>query len=257
MHFAGKVAVVTGGASGIGEATARLLRDQGATVYITDVQYERGEMLAEQIGAHFVAHNVTSERAWGDLLEQVTGTDGRLDVLINNAGIFRPGTIEELTLQSLQEVLDVNLVGTALGCREAVRAMKANPEGPQGAIVNVSSIAGIVGFAAGAAYSASKGAVRLLTKAVAVHCAREYRTIRCNSVHPGVIDTPMNQATFEAADDPAAVRDTFAHMQPIGRMVEPEEVAQAIAYLASDSSMAVSGTEIVVDGAWLATANGL
>jgi 3(or 17)beta-hydroxysteroid dehydrogenase len=144
-----------------------------------------------------------------------------------------------------------------LGCKHAIGAMKDNPGGPYGSIVNVSSITGYIGLANGAAYTASKGGVRLLTKSVAVHCARTYKKIRCNSVHPGAIDTPMNQAAFEASGDADAMRTFFSALQPIGRMTSPDEIADACLYLASDDSSSVTGAEILVDGGWLAASSPL
>jgi len=256
-QLTGKTVIVTGGASGIGAATAQRFSEKNATVYITDIQKDLGVAHAAAIGATFVEQNVADEQQWIDLIDRVREKHDRLDVLVNNAGVFQPGSIEEMTVDSLRQVLDVNLIGVAIGCREAIRAMKHNPGGPSGSIINVSSITGFVGLAFGAAYTASKGAVRLLSKSVAVHCAREYNSIRCNSVHPGVIDTPMNQAAFDASEDPVASRDAFSALQPIGHMIEPEEIADAILYLASDEARSVNGTELLIDGAWLATASGL
>lgn len=252
-----KVCIVTGGASGIGAAAVRIFVDEGATVVFTDIQDELATSIVEETGARYVHHNVADEDAWVKLVDDVKGAHGRLDVTVNNAGIFRGGTIEELTVGQLREVLDVNLIGVAIGCRESIRIMKDNPGGPRGAIVNVSSITGFFGLASGAAYTASKGAVRLLTKSVAVHCARTYGDIRCNSVHPGVIDTPMNQAAFEASEDPAGMRAMFSGIQPAGRMTEPEEIANGILYLASDEASSTNGTELLIDGGWLAAPNPL
>ena len=256
-RFTGRTAIVTGGASGIGAATARKLAEQGASVVVTDVQQSLGEGLAEEIGATFLLHDVASEQRWMEIVDQILADHSRLDILVNNAGIFQPGSIEDMTVESLRQLLDVNLIGLAIGCREAIRGMKTNPDGPSGSIVNVSSITGLVGLSFGAAYTASKGAVRLLTKSIAVHCAREYRAIRCNSIHPGVIDTPMNTAAFEQSEDPSAMRAAFEQMQPIGRMISPEEMADGIAFLASDEASSVTGTELLIDGGWLATAAGL
>lgn len=256
-RFNNKVALITGGASGIGASTARKLTEQGATVYITDVQIELGETHAANIGATFLEQNVADEQRWVSVVDRVFADQGHLDVLVNNAGIFRPGSIEDLTVDSLREVLDVNLVGVAIGCREAIRVMKQNPGGPSGSIVNVSSITGQVGLSFGAAYTASKGAVRLLSKSIAVHCAREYKKIRCNSVYPGVIDTPMNQAAFDASEDPIAAREQFSAMQPIGRMIEADEIADSVIYLASDEASGANGSELIIDGAWLSTPPGL
>jgi NAD(P)-dependent dehydrogenase (short-subunit alcohol dehydrogenase family) len=252
-----KVCLITGGASGIGAAAVRLFAKEGATVAFTDIQDEPGAALAEETGAQYAHHDVADESAWISIIDDVKARHGRLDVTVNNAGIFRPGTIEELTVNGLREVLDVNLIGVAVGCRESIRVMKDNPGGPKGSIVNVSSITGFFGLASGAAYTASKGAVRLLTKSVAVHCARTYRGIRCNSVHPGVIDTPMNQAAFDASEDANAMREFFAGIQPIGRMTTPEEIAGGILYLASDEASSTNGTELLIDGGWLAAPNPL
>jgi NAD(P)-dependent dehydrogenase (short-subunit alcohol dehydrogenase family) len=167
------------------------------------------------------------------------------------------GTIEETTEALFDTVIGVNVKGVMFGCKHAIRVMKDNPGGPKGSIVNISSITGYVGLASGAAYTASKGAVRLLTKSVAVHAARTYRNIRCNSVHPGVIDTPMNQAAFDASGDAAGMRAMFAGIQPNGRMTTPEEIADACLFLASDEATSVNGAEILVDGGWLAAPNPL
>lgn len=253
----GKVCLVTGGASGIGESTVRLFVKEGAIVVFSDVQKELGKALAKETGADFRFQDVTDETGWSKLVDELKKEHGRLDVLVNNAGIFIAGTIEEMDTANLRKILDVNLIGVTIGCREAIRVMKHNPEGPSGSIVNVSSITGFVGLASAVGYTASKGAVRLMTKSVAVHCARTYQNIRCNSVHPGVIDTPMNQAAFDVSGDPEGTRAIFAGIQPIGRMTQPEEIADSILFLSSDDSTSVNGTELLVDGGWLAAPNPL
>jgi NAD(P)-dependent dehydrogenase (short-subunit alcohol dehydrogenase family) len=248
----GKVAIVTGGASGIGEATARTLAREGAIVTLTDLQDDKGEAVATAIGCAYAHQDVSREEGWARLIDDVTRRCGRLDILVNNAGVFRGATIEDTDLDLWNTVIGVNLTGVMLGCKHAVRAMKANPGGPTGSIVNISSITGYIGLANGAAYTASKGGVRLLTKSVAVHCARAYKTIRCNSVHPGAIDTPMNQAAFDASGDPEGMRAFFSALQPIGRMTTAQEIADACLYLVSDESSSVTGAELLVDGGWLA-----
>lgn len=252
-----KVCLVTGGASGIGEATCRLFAEEGAHVVVTDLQEAAGAALAEEIGGSWRHQDTSDEAQWIETVDEIVATHGRLDVLVNNAGVFRGATIEDTDRDLWDAVIAVNLTGVMLGCREAIRAMKANPGGPKGSIVNVSSITGYVGLASGAAYTASKGGVRLLTKSIAVHCARTYRTIRCNSVHPGAIDTPMNQAAFDASGDPVGMRAMFEAVQPIGRMTAPEEVAAGILYLASDEASSATGTELLIDGGWLAAPNPL
>jgi NAD(P)-dependent dehydrogenase (short-subunit alcohol dehydrogenase family) len=251
----GRIALITGGASGIGAACARVFAREGARVVVTDIQ--DGSAVAREVGGLFLPHDVADEAQWTAVVDQVVAEHGRLDVVVNNAGMFMPGSIEDVTLEQWNRVLGVNLTGVMLGCKHAVRAMKANPGGPSGAIVNVSSIAGFIGLGGGAAYTASKGGVRLLSKSVAVHCARQYRRIRCNSLHPGTIDTPMNQAAFDASGDPDGMRTFFGTLQPIGRMAAAEEMAEAALFLASDAASFVTGTELVADGGWLAASGPL
>jgi len=253
----GQVALITGGASGIGAATAQIFAREGAAVIVTDLQDDKGHALARELGVTYRRHDVASETQWIEMTNAIKAEHGRLDAVVNNAGVFMGATIEETTEEIWDKVLDVNLKGLMWGCKHAIRVMKENPGGPAGSIVNISSITGYVGLASGAAYSASKGGVRLLTKAVAVHAARTYRNIRCNSVHPGVIDTPMNHAAFEASPDPGAMRAMFAAIQPNGRMTTPEEIANACLFLASHEASSVNGAEILVDGGWLAAPNPL
>jgi NAD(P)-dependent dehydrogenase (short-subunit alcohol dehydrogenase family) len=252
LRLDGKVALITGGASGIGEACAELFAQEGARIVVTDLQQDKGEAVAARVGGRFIRHDVTNEAEWIAAVDQTVAADGRLDVVVNNAGVFMAQTIEDCDLSVWNTVLGVNLTGVMLGCKHAIRAMKANPGGPSGAIVNVSSITGYIGLASAAAYTASKGGVRLLTKSVAVHCARTYKTIRCNSLHPGTIDTPMNQAAFDASGDPVAMRAFFDTIQPIGRMASATEMAQCALFLASDASSFVTGAELLADGGWLA-----
>lgn len=256
-RLAGKIAIVTGGASGIGASTARIFAREGARVVVTDVQNALGEAVARDIDGVYVHHDTSDEAQWQNAIEVTLSRFGRLDVLMNNAGIFAGASIEETTLELWNRVLSVNLTGVMLGCKRAVGAMKSNPGGPKGSIVNVSSITGFIGLANGAAYTASKGGVRLLTKSVAVHCARLYKNIRCNSLHPGAIDTPMNQAAFDASGDPGGMRAFFSSVQPIGRMATSDEMGECALFLASDESSFVTGTELVADGGWLAASGPL
>jgi NAD(P)-dependent dehydrogenase (short-subunit alcohol dehydrogenase family) len=256
-RLAGKVALVTGAASGIGADCARTFVREGAAVVLTDVQEDLGRAVAAEVGGDFLSHDVSDEAQWITVIEQVLARHGRLDVVINNAGVFIGQTIEDTDLEVWNKVLGVNLTGVMLGCKHGVRAMKANPGGPKGSIVNVSSITGFIGLASAAAYTASKGGVRLLTKSVAVHCARTYETIRCNSLHPGAIDTPMNQAAFDASGDPEGTRAFFSSVQPIGRMASSQEMADCALFLASEEASFVTGTELVADGGWLAAAGPL
>jgi NAD(P)-dependent dehydrogenase (short-subunit alcohol dehydrogenase family) len=256
-RLAGKVALITGAASGIGADCARLFAREGAKVVITDIQDGKGQAVAAEVGGSYRNHDVSDEAAWIAAVDGAVAQHGRLDIVINNAGVFIGQTIEEAELEVWNKVLSINLTGTMLGCKHGIRAMKANPGGPTGAIVNVSSITGFIGLASAAAYTASKGGVRLLTKSVAVHCARLYRTIRCNSLHPGAIDTPMNQAAFDASGDPEGTRAFFSSVQPIGRMATSQEMAACALFLASDEASFVTGTELVADGGWLAASGPL
>ena len=248
----GKVALVTGGASGIGEACARRFAQEGAKVVITDLQTEKGEAVAAAISGRFLQQEVTDEDQWRAVVADVVQHEGRLDILVNNAGIIGGGSVEDCDLDNWNRVMAVNVTGTMLGCKHGIKAMKANPGGPSGSIINISSMAGYVGLPGAVAYTASKGAVRLLTKSVAVHCARSYKTIRCNSLHPGAIDTPLNQAAFDASGNPEGMRALFQTLQPVGRMATPDEMAACALFLASDDASFVTGSELLADGGWLA-----
>jgi len=251
-RFEGKIAIVTGAAGGVGEAAATRLAAEGASVYMVDVQRDLGMTVAQRIGAEFRHHDITDEAGWASLVEEVIAKHGRLDVLVNNAAILVHQDVEHIELADWNRVMNVNVTGTMLGCVAALRRMKANPGGPSGSIVNVSSVAGFIAAPGSAAYTASKGAVRSFTKAVAVHCARTYHAIRCNSVHPGAVDTPIHAARLAAAVDVAAAKADMASFQPMGRMATSEEVAAGILFLASDDAAFITGTELVVDGGWLA-----
>jgi NAD(P)-dependent dehydrogenase (short-subunit alcohol dehydrogenase family) len=248
-RVAGKVALITGGASGLGLATARLLAGEGAKVVITDVQKDKGPKAAAGIGgdALFLEHDVTSEARWKEVVDETVRRFGKLNVLVNSAGIAWPdGSIEQITLADFRRMMSVNCEGTFLGCQNAIRVMKGN--GQPCSIVNISSVAGLVSGWQMAAYSPSKGAVRLLTKSVALHCARAGYDIRCNSVHPAFIDTPMVQQGIAEDKDPEKARKRLLRMVPMGKIGEPDDIGYMILYLASDESKFTTGAEMVVDG---------
>jgi len=249
--------LITGGASGIGAAIVRTALAEFENVFFSDIQDDLGETLAAETGATYLNQDVSNEKRWKEIMAEIVSSTGRLDALINNAGIFLGGSIEDTEMDLWTRMIAVNQTGTMLGSREAISVMKENPGGPKGSIVNMSSITGFIGLANGAAYGATKGAVRLLSKSIAVHCAKEYKDIRCNSVHPGAIDTPMNQAAFEASGDAAGTRAFFETLQPIGRMGTSEEIANGVMFLASDKSSFVTGTELLIDGGWLAASGPL
>ncbi len=248
----GKVALITGGASGLGRQSARRLAEEGAQVVITDVNAAAGPEAAEDIGhgALFVEHDVTSENRWQEVIGEVTDRFGRLDVLMNSAGVGTMGTVEDCTVEQWRHVHAVNADGTFLGCKYAIGAMKRTSTEPDagGSIVNVSSVSGLIGGHNLAAYNSSKGAVRLLTKSVALHCARQGYNIRCNSVHPTFIATPMVQSLIDSSPDPERTQQKLARQVPLGHIGEPDDIAWAVVYLASNESKFMTGVEFVVDG---------
>ena len=242
-----KVALVTGGASGIGFATAVLLADEGAKAVLTDLDKSRAAAVMTALGqrARFHELDVTREADWIAVTDAVVAEFGRLDILVNCAGVSLLKDIEATTLDEWRSLMAVNLDGTFLGCKHAIRVMK---ERGGGSIVNMSSVAGLVGAANLAGYSASKGGVRLLTKSVALHCARQGYNIRCNSVHPSFVETPMLQSMLAAARDPRKLEAKYARAAPLGRLAKPIEVARTILFLVSDESAFTTGAEVVVDG---------
>lgn len=244
-----KVALISGGASGIGAATARRFADEGAQVVVADIDEAGGAAVAEAINeanggrsAAFQRLDVTEADGWAAAVGLAEERFGRLDVLVNAAGILFAGTVEDTSLEDWRRMLAVNLDGTWLGCRAAVPAMR---RAGGGSIVNLSSVAGLRGQAYLCAYNASKGAVRVLTKAVADNLARGGDSIRCNSVHPGVIETPMVEG-FLAKNE--ALRRAWSEPEPVGRHGSAAEIAGMIVLLASDESGFVTGAEYVIDG---------
>ena len=242
-RLAGKVALITGAAGGIGLATASLFEQEGAKLVLTDLDVAGLAAYAER-GALTLAQDVTDETRWREVVDAALQRFGKLDALVNNAGIAIIGNIEAATLEDWRRTQAINSESVFLGCREAVRAMK----GQGGSIVNISSVAGLIGDAQSVAYCASKGAVRLTTKSVALYCARKGYRIRCNSVHPSFTKTAMVEDFIAATRNPERVREGLTAAAPMGRMGEPQEVAAAILYLASDESSFTTGAEIVVDG---------
>ena len=245
-RIVGKKALITGGASGIGLATAKRFISEGAQVMITDINEPQGAKALAELGsdARFLAQDVTAEDTWDAVVKATCHEFGALDILVNCAGVFWYGTIENTSFDLWKKVLAINLDGTFLGCRAAVKTMS----GRGGSIINLSSTSGLRGFADCAAYDASKGGVRLLTKSVALYCARERNGIRCNSVHPGRTDTKMVRDWFEDRGDAQAEEKNWIDGSPLGRLGKPEEIASMILFLASEESGFVTGAEFVVDG---------
>ena len=247
----GKTALVTGAASGIGLQTSIRLAEEGARVMMTDINLEEGRQQAEKIGANatFLKHDITEEEEWIPVLDETVKRFDRLDILVNSAGMVLIADVEQITLEDWRKVHAVNLDGTFLGCKHGVRVMK---EFGAGSIINLSSVSGMIGGFNLAAYNSSKGAVRMLTKSVALHCARAGYGIRCNSIHPTFIETPMLESMIRDSPDPEKARQTLVRQVPLRRIGKPDDVANMIVYLASDESTFVTGTEMVIDGGVIA-----
>lgn len=253
-RMSGKCALVTGAAKGLGEATAALLAREGARVMLTDVDVRAGKAAAERIGkeggdAAFLEHDVSSEDDWRRVMEAAMQHFGRLDAMVNNAGVALGRDVEHTTLEQWRWLMSINLDGVFLGTRFAIEAMKP---ARGGSIINLSSIEGLIGDPNLAAYNASKGGVRLFTKSAALYCAKSGYNIRVNSVHPGYILTPMVEGYAESTGDAAAARRALEALHPLGRIGEPDDIAYGVLYLASDESKFVTGAELVIDGGYTA-----
>ncbi len=242
-----KVVLLSGGASGIGAETARLVVCKGGKAVLADRDEAKGRALAAELGpaAHFVPLDVTQEPSWQAAVAATVATFGGLHGLLNSAGVGVRNTVEDCSLEEYRRVNDINSMGTFLGCKSAITAMR---ESGGGSIVNISSVLGLRGAAHAMAYSASKGAVRTLTKNVALHCAQMKYNIRCNSVHPGYIDTPMIAPRLEQNVENMTGRQFLEELHPLGRLGRPEEVANMILFLLSDESTFSTGSEFVCDG---------
>lgn len=254
-RVAGKVALISGGANGIGRACARRLAEQGARVAIGDIDGAAGgrlvaELEAEGASVLFVELDVTSEDAWVAAIEAVSARFGGLDILVNNAGIAVLDSLGEITAENWRRIHAINVDGVFFGTKHAVPLMAA---GGGGSIINMSSVLGLVGEATMIAYSTTKGAVRNFTKAAALECGAARNGVRVNSVHPAYIRTPMVEAyaeTFGTRDEGLAI---LGARHPLGRIGEAEEVANGVLYLASDEASFVTGAELVIDGGYTAT----
>ncbi|OHV06929.1 glucose 1-dehydrogenase [Mycobacterium talmoniae] len=239
-RVADKVAVVTGGAGGIGGAAAKALAAEGAHVLITDIADEQGKATADEIGGRFVRHDVTDADAWAAVMTAAEEAFGPVNILVNSAGIQETGPIAEITLDDYQRVMAINATSVFLGIKAVVPAMRRSGGG---SIVNISSAAGLVAVPTALAYVASKFAVRGITKAAAMELGPD--KIRVNSVHPGAIRTPM-LASLDNID----VIEASLPMLPLGRAGEADEIANLILFLASDESSYSTGAEFLADGGW-------
>jgi NAD(P)-dependent dehydrogenase (short-subunit alcohol dehydrogenase family) len=257
-RVAGKITLVTGAAGGIGEACARLLAREGATLVLTDIEDRKGEALRESLVADgseaLYRHlDVTREDAWIALMEEVLGRFGRLDVAVNNAGTGAKPLVSpsETPLAEWRELMSVNLDGVFLGTKHALDAMKRS-DPVQGSIINMASIMALVGSPGIGAYNASKAGVRLYSKSVALSCAQEGISVRVNAVCPGFIDTPLLQKGIQRFADPVEGRRFYESLAPVGRLGEPDDVAYGVLYLASDESKFVTGADLIIDGGFTA-----
>jgi len=244
----GKVAIITGGARGMGEAECRLFAKEGATVIVTDVLEEEGTAVARQIRddggeARFYHHDVTNEGRWQEIIDATVEAHGKVDILVNNAGLGLLKTADETRTDQWDRIMNVNAKGVYFGCKYIVPAMQ---KAGGGSIINISSMYGLVGAPAAAAYQAAKGAVRLLSKSCAVDYAKY--NIRVNSVHPGIITTPIFGHLAENKDAMQKLLGTTLMDRP----GQPDEVAYPVLFLASDESTYMTGSELVVDGGYTA-----
>jgi 3(or 17)beta-hydroxysteroid dehydrogenase len=257
----GKIALVTGGAQGLGEAVAHRLSEEGARVVLTDMKTEQGVAVAKAIGGRFVRQDVTSEAGWRDLIANISAYEGGLHILVNNAGTegnsALPKGPEDTHLEDWDFIFKVNAAGVFLGCKYGI-GLIAKSGG--GAILNFSSIAALAPTPFITAYGASKAAVEHLSKSVALHCAKSGYQIRCNSIHPGQIRTPMLNGLFaRMAADAGIDTESFAagfaaQTIPLGVFQEPRDIANAVLFLASDEGRYITGQSIAIDGGYTLTA---
>ena len=238
----GKVALITGGAKGIGAATARAMAREGATVWIGDIDETNGQAVANELKANFVSLDVTKPEPWQAAIASIEDAGQGLHILVNNAGGGIIGDIESVTLDQWRWVQSLNVESIVIGIQQCMPLLKK--AGHDGAIINVSSVAGLVGTPEMPAYCAAKGAVRLLTKSVALHCAPY--GIRVNSVHPAFTDTPLVASLIQFGGE--GMRERLEKSAPLRRLGQPEEIAAMIVYLASEEARFVTGAEMVIDG---------
>ena len=240
------VALITGAASGLGEAISHRLAEDGLKVIVADIDIDNANKVANAIGenASTLKLDVTQEQDWIDAIKAIEEQFGRLDVLVNNAGITTMGSIEDLSFEDFKHEFSIDVDGVFLGCKYGIGLMKKTG----GSIINMSSAAGIRAAPYLCAYNGAKGAVNMMTKSIALHCAAEKNGIRCNSVHPGAIHTDIIDKTLAQSDDPDALMESFVASHPVGHLGAPSDIAAIVSYLASDESRFATGAQFVVDG---------
>lgn len=244
----GKVALVTGGAGGIGRATCEEFLKEGARVIVADITDEAGQKVAAEMGsdALYLHLDVTCEERWQQVMDEILTRFGQLDILVNNAGIGGACDLEDIDMAFWNKTMSINLTGVFLGCKHGVKAMK---QSGGGAIINMSSITGNIGVSDVTAYSTSKGGVRMMSKCVALYCCSKGYGIRCNSVHPTIVETDMlMKPMMEIMGDEESIHAALSPMVPLGRMAQPQDIAKAISFLACDDATMITGTELMVDG---------
>ena len=249
-RLADKVALVTGAASGIGQKTSQLMAKEGATVILTDIRDVEGEKSAAEIGdaARYVSLDVTREKMWEEVIESVLDENGHLDILVNNAGIPGAGIkLEDMEMDTWRQCISICLDGVFLGIKHGIRAMKKSSGG---SIINISSIAGKIGIPTSGNYCAAKGGVKLLTKTAALECAKSDPVVRVNSVHPGFIETDLLAGAIQHRGP--WFREYIEDTVPMAKLGETADIAEGIDYLASDAAKFVTGSELVIDGGFLA-----
>ncbi|WP_269410021.1 SDR family NAD(P)-dependent oxidoreductase [Lentibacillus daqui] len=243
----GKVAIITGAANGQGATEAALFAKEGAKVVATDLEIEALQEVVDQIRANngesiAIQHNVASEEEWKSVVAKVIEAFGKIDVLVNNAGVSEPRTLLDISMDQWQKVMDIDLTGCVLGMKYTIPEMQ---KAGGGSVINISSIGGLVGMAGTSPYTAAKGALRSLSKAAAVEYAKQ--NVRVNSVHPGIVVTPMIEEYFDEQ-----VKQYYESLTQLPRLGKPEDIAYGVLYLASDESSFMTGSEMVIDGGWTA-----
>ncbi|MCG2841903.1 glucose 1-dehydrogenase [Sandaracinobacter sp. RS1-74] len=248
----GKIALITGAASGLGLRMAQRFAEQGAQVLLTDIDAEGAAKAAREIGGKAAAfrHDVTREDQWIAAVEECRRLFGGLHILVNNAGIGTPGTVEDTSLEDWRRVHAIDLDGVFLGCKHAIPLIRETTrrEGSRGSILNISSIAGVIASGRMAAYNSAKAGVRHLTKSVALHCASSRDSITCNSIHPTFMDTPILDNFQSAGVGREEVKAKLGRQVPLGVIGEPDDVAWGAVYLCSDEARFVTGAELFIDG---------
>lgn len=246
----GKVALITGGTTGIGAATVARLAQEGAKVWFTGSKEEEAAALCAQTGAVFRKHRVQDAASWPALIDEIIAAEGRLDIAFANAGTERgDASIEDVSIDDWNNVVAINQTGVMLTVQNAIAGMKRNPDGPKGSIVINSSMNATRPLGNYVTYSVTKAAVCALAKSAAVHCGQKGYAIRVNAILPGVVETPLIQQIMNAQPDPAAARAMYEGMAPMNRLAQLNEVAGLVAYLSSDEAGFISGAEYAIDGA--------